>query len=569
MNSEIRRVLLRVRWLHTGLIAHNIFIISDMQKNINLFSNISFKNNQCVFIIRFMRFTTIIILCIFFFGNVAFAQKQSQIELLSAKYIKSDKNIKGGARRLIGNVKFKQDSTIMLCDSAYFYSDKNMFDAFSNVHLYKIGSSEVDVKSDFLRHHGNRKMAYFRKNVVLRDMQVVLYTDSLDYDINNDIGYYLYGAEIVDSATTLTSVKGHYYHHRNAIYFKDDVVINHNKDEYKLFTDTLKYNTINKTAYFFGPTNMVNDSNNMYAEYGWYNTNNNKALFKQNALYTNPTQSIEADSLFMDRTIEFGIAYSNVIATDSVEQFVITGNYMEVRKQMESIFVTDSAMVQSVLQGDTLFLHGDTILSVVDTVKLEIDSLQTDSIGTFRSFTAFHHVKIFKSNFQAKTDSLYFSMADSIIEFYGSPVLWAESSQITAAFIEGYIVDEVLERFKLYETGLIIAMQDSSHFNQIKGKEITGYFRNNDLYKIDVVKKSETIYFPTDDGEIIGINKANSVNVSIYMRDNEVQRIIYRNQPKSTMYPIGDLRPKEMVMKEFIWLDDQRPKKPEDIFIWE
>ncbi len=515
-----------------------------------------------------MRFTAILIIFLFFLGNTSFAQKQSKIELLSANYIKSDKKIKAGARRLIGNVKFKQDSTIMVCDSAYFYSDKNMFDAFSNVHLYKIGSSDIDVKSNFLRHHGNRKMAYFREDVVLRDKQVLLYTDSLDYDINNDIGYYLHGAEIEDSATTLTSIKGYYYHHENAIYFKDDVVINHNEDEYQLFTDTIKYNTITKTAHFFGPTNMVNDSNNMYAEYGWYNTNNNKALFKQNALFTTPTQSIESDSLFMDRNIEFGIAYSNVVATDSVEQMVVTGNYMEVRKQMESIFVTDSAMVQSILQGDTLYIHGDTILSVLDTVKLEMDSLQTDSIGTFRSFTAFHHVKIFKSNFQAKSDSLFFSMADSIIEFHGSPVLWAEASQISAAYIEGYIVDQVLERFKLYETGLIISMQDSSHFNQIKGKEVTGYFKNNELYKIDVVKKSETIYFPTNEGEIVGVNKSNSNDVSIYMRNNEVQRIVYRSQPKSTMYPIADLRPKEMVMKEFVWLDDNRPKKPADIFVW-
>lgn len=492
------------------------------------------------------------------------AQKKSKIELLNANSIKSDKNIHGGAHRLIGNVKFKQDSTIMDCDSAYFYSDKNMFDAFSNVHLYKLESDQIDVRSDFLRHHGDKKTASFRKNVVLRDQKVILRTDSLDYDTFNDIGYYLYGGEIEDSATTLTSIKGHYYNRSSTIYFKDDVVIKHNAGEYQLYTDTIRYNTNTETAHFFGPTQMVNDSNHMYAEYGWYNTGINDALFKQNALYTTPTQSISADSIFLDQDKEFGQAYSRVIATDSVEQFVVTGNYLEVDKKAEELFVTDSAMLMSVLEGDTLYLHGDTVFAYVDSVL----NIEKDSIESFRCFTAYHHVKIFKSNFQAKCDSLFFSMEDSVLEFHGSPVLWAEQSQITANYIEGFVVDEVLERFKLYETGIIIAQHDSTHFNQIKGKEVTGYFKNNALTRIDVENKSETIYFPTDDGEIIGVNKANSQNVTLYMKNNEVKRIIYRSKPKSMVYPLSDLQPKELKMREFVWHEDSRPKKPEDIFIW-
>lgn len=511
-----------------------------------------------------MQLKSFIIIIFLFISNVNFAQNKTQIELLSAKSIKSSQNIKAGARRLIGNVKFKQDSTIMECDSAYFYADQNMFDAFSNVHLYKMGSDDVDVKSEFLRHYGNRKMASFRKDVVLRDTQVILRTDSLDYDIRRDIGYYLYGAEIEDSATTLTSTKGHYYHHKNTIYFKDSVVVIHKDSTYEMYTDTVAYNTITETVNFYGPTRFYNDTNYMYAEFGWYNTSNNKAFFKQNALYTNPKQSIKADSLFMDRDNDIGLAYSNVVATDSTEQIILTGNYLEVRKSMESVFVTDSAMLMSVMQGDTLYLHGDTLYTYIDTVKVTDDSL-----ANFRSVNCFHHVKLFKSDFQVKTDSLFFSLADSILEFHGSPVLWAEASQITAEYIEAFVVNEVMDHFKLYETGLIISEHDSVHYNQIKGKEVTGYFRNNDLYRIDVEKKSETIYFPTDEGEIMGVNKANSDNISIFLKDNEPKRIIYRSSPISTVYPLNDLQLKEMRMKEFVWLEEWRPKSPLDIFNWE
>jgi lipopolysaccharide export system protein LptA len=491
------------------------------------------------------------------------AQKSSKIEIKHADFLRSDKKIREGARRLVGNVRFWQDSTIMECDSAYFMGEKNWFEAYGKVHLYKEGDSKLDVRSKFLRYNGNTKMAYFRKNVVLRDTQVVLFTDSLDYDIRKDIGYYLYNAQIVDSATTLTSKKGYYYHKKQAIYFKEKVIVNQNKGEYQMYTDTLKYDTKSKIAFFFGPTEFYNDSNYMYAEYGFYQTKQNKAFFKNNAFYSNPKQSIEADSLFYDRDKEHGIAYSNVVATDTAQKIIVKGNYLEVFKKTEQFFVTDSALLMSIMEGDTLYLHADTIYANYDTTN------------TYRIFRAFHHTKIFKSNFQAKTDSLCFSMADSIIRFYGSPILWAEQNQITSTYIEAFVVNEKLDRFKLYNGGLIVSMEDSLHFNQIKGTEMTGYLKNNHLSKIDVSKKSETIYFPTDEFGIIGINKSTSTDITLYFKKNKesqkdaISRIIYRDNPDATMYPLTDVAPNDMKVKNFAWHNNWRPLIPTDVFIWE
>ena len=70
-----------------------------------------------------------------------------------------------------------------------------------------------------------------------------------------------------------------------------------------MYTDTLKYNTLSEISYFLGPTEFYNDTNYMYAEFGWYNTVNNKSLFKENAYYSNPKQSIVADSLLIKNEI--------------------------------------------------------------------------------------------------------------------------------------------------------------------------------------------------------------------------------------------------------------------------
>lgn len=489
-------------------------------------------------------------------SNLSIAQTKTRVEIINANYFRSDANIANGARRLIGNVAFKQDETIMKCDSAYFYSDKNMFEAFGHVHLYKNNDNTIDVTSDFLRHNGNTKMAQFRDNVVMRDTQIVLYTDSLDYDIKRDIGYYIYGATIVDSATTLTSVKGHYYNKKNEVYFKKDVVVSHNEGEYELYTDTLKYNTISDVTYFFGPTELFNDTNYMYAEFGWYNTKNDQSFFKQNALYTNPNQSVAADSIFYDKAIEHGIAFSDVVAIDTAESVIVKGNYLEVFNEPQKILVTDSALIIHIIDGDSLFMHADTIITEFDTS------------GEHRVFKAFHHTRIFKSNFQVQTDSMYFSMVDSVLQLHGSPIMWADSNQVTASYIEAFFIDEKLNKFKLYDGGLIVSQEDTSHFNQVKGVEMVGYLRNNSLYKVDVFKKSETIYFPVDKYGIVGANKSKSKNITLLLRDNKISRIIYRNGYEGGMLPLDDLSPKDIIVKDFVWLEEYRPKERDDVFLW-
>ncbi len=548
-----------------------------------------------------------VLLVIILVSSTLYSQKKTKVNLKSANSIRSDKSINNGARRLIGDVVFEQDSTIMECDSAYFYAEKNMFDAFGNVHLYKLGNESVDVKSDFLRHNGDLKMAYFRNNVVLRDKQIILYTDSLDYDIANDIGYYIYGGKLVDSATTLTSVKGHYYNKQNNVFFKNNVVVTHNEGEYKMYTDTLKYNTESEIVYFFGPTEFFNDTNYMYAKFGWYNTQTDVMFMRNDAYYSNTQQIVEADSLIYKRNDRLGYAYSNVTVNDTVQDMIAKGNYIEVRQYNNSLFITDSAQVISILDGDSVYMHADTLYTAVDSIvqqftkvvktdtllyadtvyvslngKMPGDSLLVrdsivlrdstvvfDSVVGYRYFTAYYHVKIFKSNFQAKTDSLHMSLEDSIMQFHGSPVLWAEGSQITGEYIEAFVKNEKIDRFKIYNTGLVISEHDSVHFNQIKGKEITGYFKNDELHRVDVQKLSETIYFPEDEGEIIGVNMANSDNITIYMKESEPSRIVYRSKPVSNTYPLEDKTEKEMRLKGFTWQKEIRPLRPSDIFLWD
>ena len=489
-------------------------------------------------------------------ANQSVAQRKTKVELIQANTIRSDKNLYNGARRLIGNVKFKQDSAIMECDSAHFYSDRNMFDAFGHVHLYKLNNNNIDVKADFLRHDGDLKIAHFRHNVILRDSNVTLTTDSLDYNLQTDIGYYEHNGRIVDSLTVLTSLKGYYYNKQREVYFRSNVVIDHNSAEYQMFTDTIRYGLDTKIIDFFGPTEFYNDTNYMYARYGWYNTETELSMFKYDALFRNPNQTVTCDSMSFDRLNESGKAYSNVVATDTVQQLVVKGNYVEIHKEPELLIVTDSAQMIYVAMGDSLYLHADTLKACRDTS------------GQFRTFSAYWHVRAYKSDLQLQTDSIFFSMADSIARFYGNPIFWVQGNQITTDYMEAYVKNNLLEKFMLYNTGMIIAPHDSIHYNQIKGTQMTGYLRNNDLYKVDVFKRAQTLYFPVDDNQIVGVNKGESTDLTIYLKNKAIKRLVYRSQPHSDIFPLENVAETDMRLGGFVWLDNIRPKSPADIFIW-
>ena len=484
------------------------------------------------------------------------AQRKTKVELVQANSIRSDKNLYNGARRLIGNVKFKQDSAIMECDSAHFYSDRNMFDAFGHVHLYKMNNKNVDVRADFLRHDGDLKTAHFRHNVILRDSNVILTTDSLDYNLQTDIGYYEHNGRIVDSLTVLTSLKGYYYNKQREVYFRSNVVIDHDSGVYQMFTDTIRYGLDTKVIDFFGPTEFFNDTNYMYARYGWYNTETELSMFKNDALFRNPSQTITCDSMMFNRLDESGMAYSNVVATDTVQNLVVTGNYVEIHKEPELLIVTDSARIIYEVMGDSLYLHADTL------------RVCRDTSGLYRTFSAYWHVRAYKSDLQLQADSIHFSMRDSIARFFGNPIFWVQGNQVTTEYLEAFVKDRHLEKFMLYRTGMIISPHDSIHYNQIKGAQMIGYLRNNDLYKVDVFKRAQTLYFPVDDGQIVGVNKGESTDLTIYLKNKAIKRLVYRAEPHSDIFPIEKVAEADMRLGGFVWFDDIRPKSPADIFIW-
>jgi hypothetical protein len=120
----------------------------------------------------------------------------------------------------------------------------------------------------------------------------------------------------------------------------------------------------------------------------------------------------------------------------------------------------------------------------------------------------------------------------------------------------------------LRHNAFIISEVDTVHYNQIKGKDITGHFINSELRKVNVRGNGQSVYYAEDDkGRYIGINKAECSDMVIFLDSNEVSRITFLKKPDAKLLPLEKANPDELKLKNFRWYGALRPKTKDDIFL--
>jgi lipopolysaccharide export system protein LptA len=480
------------------------------------------------------------------------AQKSTQVYLEHADHARLGSEKGRSFQRLIGNAKLRQDSTYFYCDSASLFESNNLV-AVGNVHINY--SDSVNLYGDYLTYDGNTRIAILDSNVRLVDKRATLYTDHLEYDRDRAMAYYYTGGRIEDGKNILTSKTGRYFTRTYDFLFSDSVVAVN--PDYTMDADTLRYNTESQIVYIEGPTNIYGKEDKIYSEKGWYDTRNNQAELDRNNQVIHLEQILKADYIYYDRENEYGKAVGNVWLKDTVQKIILEGGISEFYRTKKYSYVTDSACAILIDTRDSLYMHADSMILVLDTT------------GKAKLLFAYHRMKFFRSDLQGMCDSLVYRVKDSVIALLKEPVLWSAENQLTADSMWLYISKNRIDSMVLFNMAFIIARDSTDTFNQIKGKQMRAYFRNNELYLIKVQGNAETIYFVRDEGkEMIGINKTVASNMAIMLDNRKIKQILYLTQPEATLYPEKDVIEEDRFLKDFNWIHQQRPANLQEIFIW-
>ena len=482
------------------------------------------------------------------------AQKKEQIEIIDANEL-IGLTVEGKqAQKLRGNVKFRHQKALMYCDSALFYRNENLIDAYGNIRINQ--GDTLNLYGDVLHYDGNSRIAKVEGKVVkLENSDFTLKTNALLYNRLSNVAQYNTGGIIrsKNDSNVLVSKIGYFLANQSLFFFKDSVSLSN--PDFVMRSDTLKYYSKNEMVNFLGPTTIEGDSNLIYCETGWYDTPKDISQYYENAYLISDGRKLEGDTLYYERNAGYGRAIGAIQITDTAEQVLVNGLFGEIFEKEDSAIVHGKALLTQIFDLDSLFMHADTFKVFIN------DSNE-------RSLLAYYGVKIYKQDLQGKCDSISYSLSDSTIELHGSPILWSEQNQLTAERIDIRTANSKIHSLFLETDAFIISEVDSLRFNQIKGKEMTGFFKSSKLNLIQVRGNGQTTYWGQDEEDkFIGVNVAESSDINIRLADEAIQSISFINQPKATMHPMGELDPvTELRYRGFVWLIDQRPLSKEAVF---
>jgi len=482
--------------------------------------------------------------------------KKTRVDLIYADRAEGHQE-RPDVRILIGSVKLRHDSMYMYCDSALIYDDVNSFEAFGNVRMEQ--GDTLFIYGDYLYYDGQIQLAQLRDNVRMINRQTELTTDSLNYDRLENLGYYFEGGTLTDEENILTSYWGEYSPETKIAVFNQDVVLENPK--FVLTSDTLEYSTETKVATIVGPSDIDNEETHIYSELGFYNTVTEQGELLNRSVLTHQGRRLVGDSLFYDRQAGFGEAFYDIVMNDTVNKNMFTGNYCFYNQLEESALATDSAVVVDYSQGDSLYLHADTL-------RMNSFELNTDSV--YRVLRAYHKVRAYRSDVQAVCDSLVYITRDSCMTMYRDPILWYGEEQLLGEEIKVYVADSTINWAHIINQALAVEARDSVHYNQVSGREMKAYFHDNELYEVLTDGNVRVVYYPIDekDSTIMLMDYTESPALRLRLENRRMKDGTFIGKTTGTGYPLDQVPAGKDKLEAFAWFDHIRPKSKYEIFTW-
>lgn len=489
--------------------------------------------------------------------NIIIDPRKSLVFLERSNVIRFDQEVLPDIQVLEGNVVLRHEGALLYCDSAHLNQKTNSFEAFGYVRM--VQGDTLVVTAENLLYDGNRKTAYLRYDVRLRNRNVTLETDSMTYERDSNLGYYICGGRMNDGRTTLVSRHGYYHTDTKVAELKYEVS-GYNEDS-RIESDTLTYNTETKIAGLVGPTVIYNQDHKdpdsvltvIHSDLGWYDTEKDQAELLNHSLVVHDSHNlITGDTIFYDNRNGYGELFHNIEMNDTANHMMLCGHYGFYQENDEIALVTDSACFINYDRPDTVFAHADTLYSfAVDTNKVAL---------------AYHNGRIYSKQYQAVSDSIVFNTVDSITHLMKIPILWSDSVQVTGDTVRIYPKGEKLDYAHVIGNATIVQQLDSIRFNQICGKDILAFLADTSLEHIEVLGNAESIFFPQDNGRFIGLNHMTSSSMFAYFNGGELHRINVFPQPHAVLYPMEKINDNMMKLANFTWQIDTRPKDRDDIF---
>ena len=504
-----------------------------------------------------------------FFQNKQTEPQAEKVKLVHSDFVKKDPAKFNGNTYFEGNVEFNHQGSQLTSDFVIWYEKENFIKAVGNVKLLNSDGSVITAEE--MEYDGNTQRGIARKNVVLTDPKQTIRTETLYYDRITNQAYFNTGGTITDGQSVMYTRSATYDISSRMIDFTGNVKIENS--QYIVEGENIKQNQNTNVADFYGPTTIINrenPKNRVFTEQGSYHMNSKEVWLNKNSTIFYNDKTLKGDKMYFNQNTGFGKANGNVTLHDPKEKRYIKGNYGEIYEKIDSAMVTENAYAVKILEKDSIYFSADRILAYQ----------KTDSSAAKKSFLrAYRKARFFKSNIQARADSLTFNETDGILHLYGSPIAWSGAKQVSGDKIEAYFdtEKEYIDSLKVIGNAFAISKVDSlnlkDEFNQVKGKLMTVYYKENEVNIAKVIGNAQSVTYADDENpqtkelSRIGVSLATCGIIEVLFEERKVQIISCNIGALNDVYPMSMISDEMRFLQGFNWNTKDRLRKWQDIFL--
>ena len=547
----------------------------------------------------------------FYRGGAMKDQDGNVIESLTGRYQSKIEQFD-----FIGQVEMFSDSLFFVCDTLYYYADRDLAEFFGHT----AGWYDLNhISSGSGWYDRTTEKFFFTRDVYGLTEDYELWCDSLNYDRYAGYAHLLGEVQLldtVDNAITLAGELRYWNEPRRAELYRDPAVVMINeedgvRDSIFMASDTLIYYTMRmcdvdsavlasakerheaalvdplapkasgeSTA--SGPPSTGSPVSGASSESGAASSSG--AMTSSPASGGSRTSSQTRDAVSADTVTSSESSDTLGIETDSlavsgslsVSDSLTVADSLAVSDSLtaaDSLAVSDSltaadslAVSDSLAVADSLAVSDS--LTVADSLAVPDSLSVADSLAVVPPDTtqvdfveAYHNVRIYKSDVQVLCDSLLFNSIDSIARLFDAPVLWYEiESQITADSMQFLMRNGTLDKGLLFANCFVISEEEpGQYYHQIKSPEMIGYFKDGQIARFDALGGVTAMFYVAEDSVVTTMNQKECRIMTGRMKDGQVQRILYTENITSDVYPVRDLTPEMMTLRNFNWMPDMRP----------
>ena len=458
-----------------------------------------------------------------------------------------------------GQVYIVHEGIEMWCNQAYVYLKNNFVKAYGEVKIKQGDSIKMDSK--YAEYNGNTQFAFASGDVVMKNPQTTLKTDTLYFDRVKQQAFYRSGGTVIDTASVLTSRVGTYYAENKKYQFNSNVKIDNPK--YTVNSEQLNFYSETGGAYLYGKSTIVSETSTVYCERGYYNTREDTGYFVKNSKVDYENRTLYGDSIYFDRNRSFASATNNIKVIDTTNKSIIRGHYAEVFREKDSVFITKRAVAVTLQENDSVYIHADT--------------LRVTGKPENRILKGYYRARLFKKGTpeegvtSGKCDSIYVNEKTGITKLLRNPVLWTGENQMTGDTIHllNNKKTDKLDSLKVFNNAFLIRKDTIGNkgYDQIKGERLIGLFTNNELDTVNIDKNVEVIFYLYDENDkLTGINNTTASSLQLIFQNKQIIGTRFIKQVPGNIYPPSKF-PKDLErLPNFNWRGEERLLTKEELF---